>query len=138
MPLLQVELTDTEPTDQQRTRLQSGLTRLMADVLRKRADLTVVHISAATGSHWFRGGQPLTRGQWCASLVVHVTAGTNTPQEVSAFIEAAHSLFCEILDGPPSAPVYIVINEIPASNWGYDGRTQLARREASIAAAAGG
>ncbi len=138
MPLLQMELTETEPTAQQRARLQSGLTQLMASVLHKRADLTVVRISATSGTHWFRGAQPLTKAHWCASLVVHVTAGTNTSEEVSAFIEAAHSLLCEVLGGPASAPVYIVLSEIPAANWGYDGKTQLARRQATVAPPSGG
>lgn len=127
MPLLQLHLAGTWPVDTQAT-LQAGLTRLMADVLGKRADLTVVSVQQSPQASWSGGGVPLPSQAWCASLVAHVTAGTNTPAEQAVFVAEAHRLIADTLQAPATAPVYVIVNEVPAHAWGYDGRTQAARR----------
>ena len=128
MPLLQLNLTDVPLTDRQRSDVHTGLTERTASILGKRADLTVVNITQSDPAHWSLGGQLLEGRGWCASLMVHVTAGTNTAEEKSSFIASAFGLLQEVLTAPPSAPVYIIVNEIAARSWGYDGRTQLSRR----------
>lgn len=128
MPLLQLNLTDYPLKNHQRHRLMSGLSKQMGELLGKREDLTVVNITHSAVDNWSVGGAPLNPDGWCGSLMVHITAGTNSPSELSAFIAAANSLLLDILASPPQAPVYIVINEIPANSWGYGGETQLERR----------
>jgi 4-oxalocrotonate tautomerase len=128
MPLLQLNLSEVPLTYRQRTDVLAGLTARMASILGKRADLTVVNVTQSDSAHWSLGGQSLDGRGWCASLVVHVTAGTNTADEQAAFIESAFTMLKEVLAAPPSAPVYIIVNEIAAHSWGYDGRTQLSRR----------
>jgi 4-oxalocrotonate tautomerase len=135
MPLLQLSLTDVPLTDRQRTDVLAGLTARMASILGKRADLTVVNITQSESVHWSLGGQSLEGRGWCASLLVHVTADTNSAEEQGEFIDSAFAMLKEVLAAPPSAPVYIIVNEIAAHSWGYDGRTQLSRRApASVAA----
>jgi 4-oxalocrotonate tautomerase len=136
MPLLQLNLTDVSLTEQQRSDLFAGLTSRMASILGKRADLTVVNVTQSESAHWSLGGQSLEGRGWCASLTVHITAGTNTAEEQTLFIASAFALLQEALAAPPSAPVYIIVNEIAAHSWGYDGRTQLSRRSPPPAAPA--
>ena len=131
MPLLQLNLSDVPLTDRQRTDVLAGLTERMASILGKRADLTVVNITQSDSAHWSMGGQSLESRGWCASLTVHVTAGTNTAEEQSSFISSAFAFLQDVLVAPPAAPVYIIVNEIAAHSWGYDGRTQLSRRPAA-------
>jgi 4-oxalocrotonate tautomerase len=102
----------------------------MAETLGKRADLTVIGISVSPPGHWSRGGEALDEAGWTASLVAHVTAGTNTETELATFIAQAHSLIAETFDRPATAPIYVIVDEIPATSWGYDGRSQHARRTA--------
>lgn len=128
MPLLHLHLAGTPATAAQRSTLQSGLTRLMAERLGKRADLTVVAIQQTPAAHWSVGGAALPDQAWSASLQAHVTAGTNTPDEQAAFIAAAHRLLVDTLQAPAGAPVYVIVHAVPATNWGYDGRTQADRR----------
>jgi len=130
MPLLQLNLTDVKLTIPQRNTVLAGLTERMASILGKRADLTVVNITQSDSGQWSLGGQSLGGQGWCASLTVHITAGTNTAEEQSSFIASAFALLQEVLGAPPAAPVYIIVNEIAACSWGYDGRTQLSRRQA--------
>ena len=83
-------------------------------------------------SAWSVGGQALP-SPWAASLVAHVTAGTNTAAEQAAFIAEAHALIAATLHLPAGAPLYVIVNEVPATAWGYDGQTQWARRVAASA-----
>jgi 4-oxalocrotonate tautomerase len=128
MPLVQLNLTNTAFNDQQQPCVHAGLAERMASILGKRADLTVVNI--AQSGAWSVGGQLLTSPGWCASLEVTITAGTNTAEEISRFIASASALLKDVLAAPASAPVYIIVHEIAAHSWGYDGRTQLSRRPA--------
>jgi 4-oxalocrotonate tautomerase len=135
MPLLQLNLTNVPLTDRQRIDVLAGLTTRMASILGKRDDLTVVNIAQSDPEHWSLGGHSLGGQGWCASLIVHVTAGTNTAEEQAAFLDSAFTMLKEVLAAPPCAPVYIIVNEIAAHSWGYDGRTQRSRRGPAPAAA---
>jgi 4-oxalocrotonate tautomerase len=131
MPLLQLNLTDVPLSDQQRNDVLSGLTARMASLLGKRADLTVVTIAQSGSAGWSLAGQSLEGRGWCASLTVHITADSNTAEEQAVFIESAFAMLQEVLAAPPAAPVYIIVNEIAAHSWGFDGRTQLSRRSSA-------
>jgi 4-oxalocrotonate tautomerase len=128
MPLLQLDIATTTLTDAQALGLQEGLTRLMAEVLGKRDDLTVVALSTHAPVRWSRGGRPLGPDAWNAALVCFITAGTNSAGERGAFLREAHGLLVQVMGTTPAAPLYTVIHEVPADAWGYDGRSQLARR----------
>lgn len=67
-----------------------------------------------------------------AHLEAAVTAGTNTAAEKERFIREAMALPTRTL-GPLPEASYIVISDIPAESWGFDGRTQAARRLATAA-----
>jgi 4-oxalocrotonate tautomerase len=135
MPLLQLTLHSSSLSDLQRSQLSSGLTSRTASLLSKQADLTVVQLVANPGTSWSRNGEALSSHGWCASLCAYVTAGTNTKEQKSAFLASAFALLERVLGGPPTAPTYIIVQEIDAHDWGYGGLTQAARRIASPAAA---
>jgi 4-oxalocrotonate tautomerase len=131
MPLLQLNLTQARLESQQRDALSRGLTQLMSEIMRKRKDLTVLSIHETTAVNWAVEGRALSMNQWCASLHVFITEGTNTNEEISKFISSADGLINEVMRTPASAPVYIVVNQINSDCWGYDGKTQLARKSPS-------
>lgn len=128
MPLLQLDIASLAFTPGQGHALRQGLTRLMADLLHKRADLTVVNVAQRRPDTWAVGGQALPDAGWSASLQVFITAGTNEAGERARFISAAHALIQEVMQGPAATPLYIVLHEVPADSWGYDGLTQAARK----------
>lgn len=131
MPLLQLDIATPTLSDAQAQALQDGLTRLMAQVLGKRDDLTVVAVSIHPPAYWSHGGRPLGPDGWNAALVCYITAGTNTADERSSFLRQAHELLGKVMGTPSAAPLYTVLHEVPADAWGYDGRSQLARRKAA-------
>lgn len=73
--------------------------------------------------HWAigDGGRPSA-----AHLEVCVTAGTNSEQEKRAFSTNAMATLQRALPDLDPA-TYIVIKELPATDWGYGGRTQADR-----------
>jgi 4-oxalocrotonate tautomerase len=133
MPLLTLDICSAPLPPEQRHQLQQGLTQLMASMLGKVADLTVVQLRESPDrSLWSVGGRPLVDDDWCASLQVAITEGTNSLPQHSEFLAAAHELLQTTMGCPPSAPLYIVLNNVPAAHWGFGGQTQASRRVCSV------
>lgn len=129
MPLLTLDITSHPLSTEQRTVIQQGLTQLMASVLGKVAGLTVVNLRESSDrSAWSVGGRPLSASEWCASLHVAITEGSNSLAQQNTFLAAAHELLQAAMGQPPSAPLYIVLQNVPGALWGYGGRTQASRQ----------
>lgn len=129
MPTLTLRLTgcpEHEGARAQATQLAGALTDLTALHLGKRADLTAVLVQWLPGSQWFIGGQPLSDRQG-AQVEIAITEGTNTAAQKAEWMGAVHALLREHL--PDLAEVtYAVVQELPATAWGYGGRTQASRK----------
>lgn len=120
------------PQDAPRRRaLADALTRITAQTLGKRPEVTAVIIDGVPPGQWFIGGRPAQRAT--AWLEVNITAGTNTDVQKAAFIEAAFAELQHQLAPDDSLELasYVIVHELPAADWGYGGRTQQARRPAS-------
>lgn len=124
MPYVSISIAaECEPG--QVARLQRGATELMARILGKNPDVTVVSVDLSRPAAWSVGGNPASGAM--AQLQAFVTEGTNTAEEKEAFIAAARTLLVQVL-GEMDGPLYVLVSEVPAGNWGYDGLSQLARR----------
>ncbi len=135
MPTLQLKLAG--PVDEALPALLAAeLTRLSTAELGKRRDVTAVMVEILPRGCWFIGGQSIT--QPTAWLEISITAGTNTETQKAAFVEAAHAtLRRHLADGRGWAEAsYVIVRELPATDWGYAGRTQRARQQARAAAGA--
>jgi 4-oxalocrotonate tautomerase len=131
MPYLHLQLGQTISTAQKRHLAQRS-TDLIAAILHKRAAVTAVHIAGAADDGWHIGGEPVGEGLTPAHGTLYITAGTNTPAEKAEIIIALHRLLADTC-GPLPEASYLVIHEMPAGNWGYDGHTQAARQPALAA-----
>lgn len=119
--------------------LAHRLTAITAETLGKRPEVTAVLIDELPATRWHIGGAPVE--QPTARLEICITQGTNTAGQKAAFIDAVwHELQLQLGHSQPlESASYVVVREVPASDWGYGGRTQLARqlqREQQGAAAA--
>lgn len=130
MPTLFVKVTPLQNTDRYAA-LAAALTQLSTDLLGKRPEVTAVVIEDLPATHWYIGGVEAVKPS--AFLEISVTAGTNTAAQKAAFIAAAFAelqrqvgFYSEALE----AASYVVVRELPASDWGYGGVTQAARRQA--------
>lgn len=135
MPTLRLKISPPQTPERFRS-LGAALTAITASVLGKRADVTAVMIDALPASQWFVGGVSAVRAT--ALLEIGITAGTNTADEKARFIEAAFDeLQRQLAPGQTLQEAsYVVVRELPASDWGYGGRTQRARRTSPVLHAA--
>jgi len=124
MPTLQLKLTPSLPAPAHAA-LAAELTQLTATVLGKRPEVTAVLVEQVP--QWFIGGVPVT--QATAWLAISITAGTNTASQKADFIAQAYALLQRHL-GPLAPASYVIVQELSASDWGYDGQTQAARQAA--------
>jgi len=124
MPLIQITLAGQPANPETIQQLQQETTRLMASILHKEATLTVVSVTQLPAGAFSANGQPVDSG---ASLQAMITAGTNSEADKAAFIFAAKSMLTVAI-GVSAAPIYVALLELPAGNWGYDGKTQAARK----------
>jgi 4-oxalocrotonate tautomerase len=124
MPFVRITVSGPTLAPQQVSLLQMEMTELMASVLGKRADLTSVLVEQAATAGWAIGGTPV-------KVAVHVdatiTSGTNSAEEKARFIENTMRLLKSVLGSELHPATYVVVTEVPANAWGYDGRTQESR-----------
>ncbi len=126
MPFVRMTVAGPALGSEQVSLLGSKMTQLMASVLGKRADLTSVLVEQVAIAGWAIGGSPV-------KAAVHVdatiTAGTNSPEEKARFIETTMGLLKSVLGSGLHPATYVVVTEVAANSWGYDGQTQKSRQE---------
>lgn len=129
MPTLVLKVAPLQNPERYR-QLAQALTDLTVQWLGKRREVTAVVIDDLPAARWHIGGEPAEHAT--ALLEISITAGTNTAQQKAAFIEAAFAeLQRQLAGGGALAEAsYVIVRELPASDWGYGGCTQLERQQA--------
>lgn len=133
MPTLSLKIAPLQNPDRYLL-LATALTRLTADLLGKRPDVTAVVIDDLPAGRWWVGAAPVSGAT--AWLEISITAGTNTEEQKARFIQAAFDELQRQLapSGGFEVASYVTVRELPATDWGYGGRTQRARQLARAAA----
>jgi 4-oxalocrotonate tautomerase len=111
------------------TALGAALTRITAQALHKNPQVTVVMIDDLPAARYLVAGRDAT--QPIACLEISLTAGTNTADEKAQFIREAYAELQRQLGSSGHSlheASYVVVRELPATDWGYGGLTQAARR----------
>jgi len=124
MPFVRITVSGPALAPKQVSRLYTETTELMASILGKRANLTSVLVEQPATAGWAIGGAP---ARIAAHVEATITAGTNLPDEKARFIEKTMRLLTSVLGSELSPATYVVVSEVPADSWGYDGRTQQRR-----------
>lgn len=105
-------------------KIAERMTDLTVRVLGKRREVTAVAVQCVAPGHWSIGGASLnTTGSGSFFLEVNVTEGTNTPEQKAAFVAAAFAA-AEAILGKLDAASYVIVREVAADAWGYQGLTQ--------------
>ena len=81
-------------------------------------------VSYIDPQHWFTGGKSLA-AQHASTfwLDIKVVDGTNTKAEMAAYLEAVFAALSAII-GDVHTESYVLVHEVPASAYGYGGKTQ--------------
>jgi 4-oxalocrotonate tautomerase len=130
MPIIDITVTGTPDADLS-ARIADQITRLTNTHLRKDPTVTAVLVRYADPTHWFAGGQSLADQTantfW---LDIKVVDGTNTKQEIAAYLAAVFATM-ETLLRAVHTESYVLVHEVAASAYGYGGKTQEYRYIAS-------
>jgi 4-oxalocrotonate tautomerase len=130
MPTLNLKISPLQ-NPQRYAALGAALTRITHDVLHKNPQVTVLMIDDLPAARFMVAGRDTALPVAC--LEIDITAGTNTAAEKAQFIQEAYAELQRQLStgqiglNPAS---YVVVRELPGSDWGYGGVTQAARRAA--------
>jgi 4-oxalocrotonate tautomerase len=123
MPYINVKIT-AKPDVALSARIARDVTELTKRHLGKDPTVTAIAVDHVDPTHWFIGARSLSeqgvRSFW---LDIKVTAGTNTKQELAAYIEAIYAALSDTLGGVHSES-YVLVHEVPASAYGFAGKTQ--------------
>jgi 4-oxalocrotonate tautomerase len=127
MPILQLKISPMQNLARYQS-LAHALTELTAQLLGKRRDVTAVTIEDLPATRWHVGGREVQGPTAC--LEINITQGTNTAQEKAAFIDAAFAELQTQLGAGQAleSASYVIVREVPATDWGYGGQTQAARK----------
>ena len=123
MPILNVSVSKTVD-ESLAARIATELTDLTHRYLRKDPTVTAVAVTGIDAHHWYAGGRSLA-SQRSASfwLDIKVVDGTNTKQEMQAYLAAVYAAMSEILS-PLHTESYVLVHEVAAHAYGFGGRTQ--------------
>lgn len=126
MPLLNVKI--SVPANQATTQQVANLlTNLTHQYLKKRREVTAVQVQYVPAHEWFIGGDALSlRDETSYSLDIKVTSGTNTKDEMKAYLQAVFDGM-QNLFGRVAEASYAIVHEVRADSWGFGGPTQEAR-----------
>lgn len=126
MPILNLSVT-TPPDALQSKAIAERLSNLTAEHLRKDPTITAVAIHHVDPLHWFAGGQSLAdQKQQSFWLDIKVVDGSNTKTELAAWLQAVFTDLSELL-GDVHHESYALVHEVPASAYGFGGKTQELR-----------
>ena len=131
MPYINIRL-GTTLNRVKRENLHQKTTYLMSSIMGKRQEVTTVHIQEDSPQQWAINSVGLnTESPIGAYVAIKVTKGTNTPAEKANMIsETIKMLKNEI--GTIQEACYVVIDEVPANSWGYNGKTQAERATSKL------
>ena len=123
MPIINISVTGM-PDARLSQRLAEQVTELTKSHLKKDPTITAVALHYVDPGHWFAGGQSLAAQNantfW---LDIKVVDGTNTKAEMASYLEDVFATLSQTL-GATHTESYILVHEVPASAYGFGGKTQ--------------
>jgi 4-oxalocrotonate tautomerase len=123
VPYLNLRLSG-EPSQETAGLIAKCLTDLTAEILKKKRELTAIAVEFVVPSRWYIGGTSLADQSLPSFyLDIKVTEGTNTKDEKALYVLRAFAGI-EAIVGTLAPASYIVIHEVRADAWGYQGQTQ--------------
>ena len=123
MPYLNVKISEQGSPELTR-QIADSLSALTGSILHKKQELTSVSIDYLDGSRWFVAGSAVSsQGRKTFFLEINITEGTNTKDEKARYVKEVYGSMESIL-GTLHPASYVVIRDVAADSWGYEGSTQ--------------
>ena len=126
MPYINIRIGTTLDTSQ-RNQLYERTTTLMNTLMGKRREVTVVHVQESPAQHWSVNADTLSADDPVVAFVdIKVTEGTNSPKQKAEMLSETGRMLRETV-GVMQEACYVVIDDISADSWGYNGLSQADR-----------
>jgi 4-oxalocrotonate tautomerase len=123
MPYLNVRISMKESPDVAE-KIVSTLMKHTTELLGKKPEVISVAVDFVSPELWFVGGSRVSEQHAVTIYMdIKVTEGTNTKAEKAKYVREVFSDFESIM-GPITPASYIVIHDIGADSWGFQGKTQ--------------
>lgn len=123
MPYLNVRVSIPE-SPESAEKIVAVLMKHTSNLLGKKPDVTSIEIAFISPNKWFVGGERVSdKNAVTFYLDIKVTDGTNTKSEKAKYVKNVFSDFDSIF-GPITPASYIVIHDVRADSWGFQGHTQ--------------
>ncbi len=123
MPYLNVRIS-TPPSQRVAKEVSESLLAHTSEILGKNPELTSISVDFVDPEFWFVGGQNIKQLDAVTFyLDIKITDGTNTKAQKANYIKAVFTDMEAIL-GPIKPASYIVIHDVGADSWGFQGNTQ--------------
>jgi 4-oxalocrotonate tautomerase len=123
MPQVNINVIGKPPSDRQKAAVFTKITDLMVAVLGRTKKLVVISFSSSPASDWAVGGEASKAdGLVGVQAVIRIIAGANSDEQKSSMIAETTAVLRREL-GEPILPLYVTFEEVPATAWGYNGRT---------------
>ena len=123
MPIINISVTG-QPDAALSARIAAEITDLTRAHLKKDPTVTAVAVAYMDPNHWFAGGKSLASQDantfW---LDIKVVDGTNTKAELSDYLGQVYVVMTRLL-GRVHHESYVLVHEVPASAYGFGGKTQ--------------
>ena len=126
MPYLNVRIAGQESAEVTE-KIVSTLMKSTTELLGKKPEVTSIAIDFVSPQLWFVGGERLSaQNATTFFLDIKITEGTNTKNEKMEYIKHVFDSFEAIL-GSITPASYIVLDDVRADSWGFQGKTQECR-----------
>jgi 4-oxalocrotonate tautomerase len=123
MPYLNVKISMPESSEVA-DKIVGILMQHTSEILGKKSNVTSVEVDFIAPNKWFVGGVRVSDQQAVTFyLDIKVTDGTNTKAEKAKYVSSVFADFESIL-GSITLASYIVIHDVRADSWRFQGRTQ--------------
>ena len=131
MPFVNLKLVKGQVPSEQKKLLVEGLTDLIANIMGRNRDYTVITIDELDESQWAIGGKSLCETTGAARIVsfvnIKVSKGTTNPGEMAEMMKASKELMIKVL-GNSDETNYFIIDELNPDGWGFDGVSMTGRK----------
>lgn len=126
MPYLNVKIC-AEQSQETTRKIVAFLTEHTATLLGKNPELISVVVEYLSPTQWAIGGKALAEQHKATFyLDVKITDGTNLKHDKAAYLQKVYAEFEAVL-GQIDPASYIVLHDVRADSWGYEGATQELR-----------
>ena len=123
MPYLNIKISSPKSLELE-IEIEKILTKYTAEILGKKPEVTSICIEYIEQAQWFVGGSRISeQGNTTFYLDVKITSGTNTKNEKQSYIKNIYAELSKLL-GSTHPASYIVIHDVLADSWGFEGLTQ--------------